>query len=101
MNISVATATTQVVAEFDRDMDTSGICVLTPCDAHLCYRAARWETPRRLVIEWSADGTDYVGRGDVADEDFREQWGQLVPLFREAPRKLTRRASPVAPKASR
>lgn len=48
-------------------------------------------TPRRLVIEWSADGTDYISRGDLVDEEFREQWLVLLGAFESAPRKLSRR----------
>jgi hypothetical protein len=48
-------------------------------------------TPRQLVIEWNADGTDYLARGTLADEEFREEWLQLAPYFASAPAKLTRR----------
>jgi hypothetical protein len=48
-------------------------------------------TPRQLVIEWAADGGDYLSRGAVADEEFREQWEQLAGFFATAPDKLTRR----------
>jgi len=48
-------------------------------------------TPRRLVLEWLADGTDYLSRGEPHDEQFRENWQQhLLPLFETAPAKLTR-----------
>ena len=50
----VPTATPEVIAEFDHDMDTSGICVQTPCGSDgICYKNYRWDGPRRLVI--SAD----------------------------------------------
>jgi hypothetical protein len=49
------------------------------------------ETPRQLVIEWNAEGTDYIAGGDVSDEEFRERWRELRPLFESAPGKLTRR----------
>jgi hypothetical protein len=48
-------------------------------------------TPRQLVIEWSADGTDYLSLGSVGDEQFREHWAGLLPFFTSAPAKLTRR----------
>ena len=48
-------------------------------------------TPPQLVIEWNAEGTDYLPRGGVADELFREHWEQLVAFFASAPDKLTRR----------
>jgi hypothetical protein len=47
-------------------------------------------TPRQLVIEWSADGTDYEARGPVADEEFHEHWRELAGFFASAPGKLTR-----------
>jgi hypothetical protein len=48
-------------------------------------------TPRQLVIEWAADGTDYLARGSVADEEFRASWERLAAFFASAPDKLTRR----------
>jgi hypothetical protein len=47
-------------------------------------------TPRELVIELSADGTDYECLGDYKAEEFRQSWGQLRGVLEEAPRKLTR-----------
>jgi hypothetical protein len=47
-------------------------------------------TPRELVIELNADGTDYVARGSFADEEFTAHWRVLEGLLREAPRKLSR-----------
>ncbi|HKI34040.1 MAG TPA: AAA family ATPase [Gemmataceae bacterium] len=48
-------------------------------------------TPKQLVIEWNADGSDYLTLGGVSDEEFREHWAGLLPLFESAPDKLTRR----------
>jgi hypothetical protein len=48
------------------------------------------DTPRRLVIEWSADGTDYVARGTVAEEEFAGHWETLRAVLAQAPHKLTR-----------
>ncbi len=48
-------------------------------------------TPRQLVIEWAADGTDYLSLGEVADEEFRGAWERLAGFFATAPEKLTRR----------
>jgi hypothetical protein len=48
-------------------------------------------TPRQLVIEWSADGTDYLSRGAVSDEEFRRSWERLAGFLATAPGKLTRR----------
>jgi hypothetical protein len=49
------------------------------------------ETPRQLVVELNAAGTDFVALGDVADVEFDERWQQLRPVFTAAPHKLTRR----------
>ena len=48
------------------------------------------DTPRELVIELNADGTDYIARGNFADEEFAAHWRVLEGLLREAPRKLAR-----------
>lgn len=49
------------------------------------------ETPRQLVVELNAEGTDYVGHGNFVDAEFAAQWGLLEGLLRPAERKLTRR----------
>jgi hypothetical protein len=46
-------------------------------------------TPRRRVIELSADGADYLSLGDLEDIDFSRGWQQLALLFADAPAKLT------------
>jgi hypothetical protein len=48
------------------------------------------ETPPSLVIEWTADGTDYVAHGDAAAEHYRSGWDVLRAVLEDAPRKLTR-----------
>lgn len=48
------------------------------------------ETPPDLVVELSADGTDYTSLGAVADADFTAHWAVLESIFREADNKLTR-----------
>jgi hypothetical protein len=48
------------------------------------------ETPRELVIELTADGTDYAPRGRFAEEEFAAHWLVLESLFRQADRKLSR-----------
>jgi hypothetical protein len=48
------------------------------------------ETPRRRVIEWTADGTDYVARGTFVEEDFAHHWESLRSILVRAPQKLTR-----------
>jgi hypothetical protein len=50
------------------------------------------ETPRQLVIELSADGTDYRSLGTVAELEFEERWRQLRAILEGATSKLTRRA---------
>jgi hypothetical protein len=49
------------------------------------------ETPRELVIELSAEGTDYAALGDVAQDEFRENWSRLRAALAEARGKLARR----------
>jgi hypothetical protein len=48
------------------------------------------ETPRQLVIEWTADGTDYLSRGTFLQEQFARRWHTLRAVFAAAPHKLTR-----------
>jgi hypothetical protein len=48
------------------------------------------ETPRQLVIELNAEGTDYLAHGTFADEAFARHWQVVIDLLRRAPRKLTR-----------
>jgi hypothetical protein len=48
------------------------------------------ETPRQLVIEWTADGTDYHGLGTFFEEEFARHWQTLRALLADAPEKLTR-----------
>jgi hypothetical protein len=49
------------------------------------------ETPRRLVIELNAEGTDYLCHDARSEDDFLENWEQLRAALADAPRKLTRR----------
>jgi hypothetical protein len=48
------------------------------------------ETPRELVIELNAEGTDYLARGNIADEEFATHWRLLEGLLRQADTKLSR-----------
>jgi hypothetical protein len=48
-------------------------------------------TPPNWVIEWTADGTDYVGLGPWAEPDFERGWPLLQGLLAGAERALTRR----------
>jgi hypothetical protein len=47
-------------------------------------------TPRDLIIELNADGTDYASLGDAQDVDFTENWSRLRRLLASSCRKLTR-----------
>jgi hypothetical protein len=47
-------------------------------------------TPRSWVIEWTADGTDYVGLGPSAEPDFERGWPVLQAVLAAAERSLTR-----------
>jgi hypothetical protein len=49
------------------------------------------ETPRELVVELNAEGTDYAALGDLAQDEFRENWSRLRAALAGAPGKLTRR----------
>ena len=41
-------------------------------------------TPPRLVISWTADGTDYVSLGSGAELDFDHAWPVLQGILGEA-----------------
>jgi hypothetical protein len=47
------------------------------------------ETPRELIVELNAEGTDYAALGDGAEEEFRDNWIRLRAALAGAPRKLT------------
>jgi hypothetical protein len=49
------------------------------------------ETPRELIVELNAEGTDYAALGDAAEEEFRDNWSRLRATLAGAPGKLTRR----------
>jgi hypothetical protein len=63
------------------------------------------ETPLQKVIEWTADGTDYLSRGTFHEEEFALHWQVLHPLFAAAGWKYTRqevaRRWPSAPRPDR
>jgi AAA domain len=48
------------------------------------------DTPRRLVIEWSADGTDYTALGDFNAPELDDTWQVLFWVLEDASGKLTR-----------
>jgi len=49
------------------------------------------DTPRHIVLELNAAGTDYLGRGDYDERSFGDSWQSLERIFAHACRKLTRR----------
>jgi hypothetical protein len=48
------------------------------------------ETPRQVVLELNAEGTDYVSHGDFAQDTYVQGWGVLRRVLEDAPHKLTR-----------
>jgi hypothetical protein len=50
------------------------------------------ETPRQLVIELNAAGTDYLSHGDLAEEEFTRSWAALRAALEGAMNKQTREA---------
>src|SRR5262245_60068171 len=48
-------------------------------------------TPRQLVIELDAAGTDYRACGEPEDVECAQHWGRLQAVLAQAPDKLTRR----------
>ena len=48
------------------------------------------DTPARLVIELTADGTDYLAHGDFVEEEYSRNWDRLRTVLAAAPNKLTR-----------
>jgi AAA domain len=49
------------------------------------------ETPRELVIELNAAGTDYAALGDARQDEFQASWSRLEAALMGATGKLTRR----------
>lgn len=48
------------------------------------------ETPKQIVVELNAEGTDYRSLGNFAEVDFTDHWHLLETLLRQAQRKLNR-----------
>jgi len=48
------------------------------------------ETPRQLLLELNAQGTDYLVLADEQEDGFQANWDVLRMLFEDAPQKLTR-----------
>jgi hypothetical protein len=73
-------------------IEMDGVCGPTEDDrrrklASLSRHAA---TPRRLVIEWTADGTDYTPLGDFDAPELDDGWQVLFWVLEDADQKLTR-----------
>jgi hypothetical protein len=49
-------------------------------------------TPANLIVEWSADGTDYLSLGTSAELDFDHGWPVLQGILEQADGPLMRRA---------
>jgi hypothetical protein len=49
------------------------------------------EMPLQKVIEWTADGTDYLSRGTFVEEEFAGRWEVLRAILAEATWKYPRR----------
>jgi hypothetical protein len=50
------------------------------------------ETPRRLVVEWTDDGSDYRGLGDFPEPEHADGWGVVLGVLMGAGGRLTRPA---------
>jgi len=46
------------------------------------------QTPRQLVIELNADGTDYGSLGSFQEEEFNRNLQQILAILQKAPQKL-------------
>jgi hypothetical protein len=69
------------------------VCRRNPKDRRRRLRAySRYAaTPPSWVIEWTADGTDYLGLGPSAEPDFAHGWPVLRALLENADGPMTRR----------
>jgi hypothetical protein len=56
----------------------------------LCGHSRFEQTPRELILELNAEGTDYQALGEPEELEFTERWRRLRPLFEAARTKLTR-----------
>jgi hypothetical protein len=48
------------------------------------------ETPRELLLELNAEGTEYLVVAGAPDDDFQANWEPLLMVLEDAPQKLTR-----------
>ena len=58
---------------------------------HLRSFSRHSATPPRLIIEWTADGTNYRSMGTSTELDYEHGWPHLRSLLEQADRPLTRR----------
>jgi len=74
-------------------LEMHSVCKRNPRDRRRRLRAySRYAaTPPRWVIEWTADGTDYLGLGTSGEPDFAQGWPVLLALLQNAAAPLTRR----------
>ncbi len=72
------------------EMGGAGTASMTGRRRRLQAWSRHEETPRELVIELNAAGTDYLVHGDFQEEDFTSNWVRLRTVLAEASNKLTR-----------
>jgi hypothetical protein len=75
-------------------LEMQAVCRRNPQDRRRRLRAySRYAaTPPTWVIEWTADGADYLGLGPSAEPDFAHGWPVLQALLANAEGPMTRRA---------
>ncbi len=75
-------------------LEMQPVCRRNPQDRRRRLRAySRYAaTPPSWVIEWTADGTDYLSLGPSAEPDFARGWLVLQALLANAEGPMTRRA---------
>jgi hypothetical protein len=81
-------------AYVDVILEMHAVCRRNPKDRRRWLRAySRYAaTPPNWVIEWTADGADYLSLGPSAEPDFERGWPVLQALLANAEGPLTRRA---------
>jgi hypothetical protein len=74
-------------------LEMGSVCRRNPKDRRRRLRAySRYAaTPPNWVLEWTADGTDYLGLGPNAEPDYDRGWPVLRALLENAEKPLTRR----------
>src|SRR5439155_6165573 len=74
-------------------LEMDAVCRRNPKDRRRRLRAySRYAaTPPSWVIEWTADGGDYLGLGPSAEPDFAHGWPVLQALLENAEGPMTRR----------